>query len=72
MIGGASGYPDGSYEERQAIFEAHKSYTQGLLWFWGHDESIPEAVRNDFLALGLCKDEFIDTDHWPSQVSVTG
>ena len=59
------GYPDGTYAERKAIYEEHRSYTQGLIHFLSTDPSVPEKIRNEWSKWGLCKDEFTDNGGWP-------
>ncbi|MBO4469837.1 MAG: FAD-dependent oxidoreductase [Bacteroidales bacterium] len=64
MIGMNHSYPEASWEERQAIVQAHKDYTLGLLWFMGNDPRVPESIRSEISRWGLPKDEYTDTDHW--------
>lgn len=63
--GANTGYPDGDAETRAAIWQDHIDYTQGMLWFLGHDERVPQALRDQTNTFGLCKDEFTDNAHWP-------
>lgn len=59
------GYPDGSYAERQKIWQYHKDYQMGALWFFTHDPRVPEALRREASTWGFAKDEFADNGHWP-------
>lgn len=70
MIGMNHNYPEASYEEREKIIEAHRSYTFGLLWFLGHDERVPEQIRNEMLRWGLPKDEYVEYGHWTPQLYI--
>lgn len=63
-------WPDGSYAERQAIFEYHKRFTQGLIWFLQNDPRVPEEVAGKWAGWGLPRDEFTDHGHWPRQLYV--
>lgn len=70
MIGANHDYPEGSYQEREAIIQAHKDYTLGLLYFVGHDERVPASLRDEILRWGLPKDEYVETGHWTPQLYV--
>ena len=50
--------------------EHHLRYTQGLLHFLAHDDSVPPHVRNEVAPRGLCADEFVDAGGWPHQLYV--
>jgi hypothetical protein len=63
--GGSTDYPEGDEATRARIWQDHVDYVQGLLWFLGHDERVPEQLRKETLGWGLCRDEFADNDHWP-------
>ena len=45
-------------------------YTKGLLWFVWSDASVPLAIQQEMRTWGLCRDEFVDTAHFPSQLYV--
>jgi hypothetical protein len=64
------GYPDGSYAERARIWERHRNYTSGLLWFLGNDPRVPEKLRAEMLQWGYAKDEFTDNDNFPWQLYI--
>ncbi|HET6879143.1 MAG TPA: FAD-dependent oxidoreductase [Pirellulales bacterium] len=63
-------YPDGDYVTREAIFQEHVRYQQGLMWFLANDPRLPEQVRHAVNRWGLCQDEFTDSGGWPHQLYV--
>ena len=63
--GGNTGYPDGDWTEREKIRRDHIDYIQGMLWFLGNDERVPEELRKEANSWGLCRDEFADHGNWP-------
>lgn len=69
-IGMNHAYPEASREEREEILKAHKDYTLGLLYFYGHDERVPEELREQMLRWGLPKDEYVRTGHWTHQLYI--
>ncbi len=70
MIGMNHSYPEASWTERNRIIKAHRDYTLGLLYFYGHDERVPEKLRSEMLRWGLPKDEYVRTGHWTHQLYV--
>lgn len=70
MIGWSNNYPEASFEERQKIIAAHKSYTQGMLYFLGHDERVPDQIRKEMLSWGYPRDEYRDNGHFTPQLYI--
>jgi len=68
MIGMNWNYPEASYRERKKILKAHLDYTNGLLYFMGHDERVPEEIRNEMLSWGWPKDEYLEFGNMTPQV----
>lgn len=63
-------WPEGSYAERDRIFEEHKRYQMGLWYYLTRDPETPEEVRKRYREWGLPKDEFKQTDGWPHALYV--
>ena len=70
FIGGNYEYPDAEYEKRAEIWQSHEDYVRGFWYFMSTSPRIPEELRKQFLNFGPCKDEFLATGGWPSQLYV--
>ena len=70
FIDGNRGWAEGSWGDREQIFDAHRRYQQGLIWTLANHPRVPQSVREHFAAFGLCRDEFVATGGWPHQLYV--
>jgi cyclophilin family peptidyl-prolyl cis-trans isomerase len=70
LIGGGNRWHAADADERRAIWEAHKQYTLEFLHFLQTDPAVPDKVRKQYAGLGLCRDEFPDTGHFPPALYV--
>jgi hypothetical protein len=53
-------YPDGSYDEREAIIREQEHYQKGLMWTLANHPRVPADVREEVSRWGLAADEFTD------------
>jgi len=69
-IGANYEYPDGNYEVRQRVIERHQVYTKGYLWTLQNNPRVPAPIREWYRQWAWPKDEFVDNDHFPTQLYV--
>lgn len=69
-IGQNYSYPTNNYAERALLWQQHEDYIRGLLTYLATEARVPEVVRTNMQAWGLCRDEFQDTGGWPHQLYV--
>lgn len=65
LLGASWEWPNATQKRRREIWQDHKSYTQGLLWFLANDAAVPAPIREKANTLGLAKDEFTAYGNWP-------
>ncbi len=70
FIGRNYAWPEAAYAERERILQEHLTYQKGLYWFLANDPAVPENLRAVMNRLGLARDEFAETGHWPHQIYV--
>jgi hypothetical protein len=69
-VGLGHAWAGADYEGRQAIFDRHLAYDQGLLWFLGHDPRVAPGIRAAMGRYGLAADEWRSTGGWPPELYV--
>jgi hypothetical protein len=70
FIGANHDWPEASHPQREAIFQAHVTYQQGLQWFLANDPAVPREIREPYSEWGLPMDEFVETGGWPHALYV--
>ncbi len=58
-------YPTNTYAGRQVIWQQHKDYISGLLYYLATSTNVPVNVRTNMQSFGYAKDEFQDNGGWP-------
>ena len=70
LVGEANGWCASDAAGRVKMAEAHKQYTLEFYKFLTTDDAVPTKIRASMVELGLCRDEFPETDHWSPQLYV--
>lgn len=70
LVGEANGWCASDPKGRAVLWEKHKQYTLEFYQFLTTDEAVPAKIRATMAELGLCRDEFLETDYWSPQLYV--
>jgi hypothetical protein len=70
LIGAGNDWHSADEAGRAKIWEAHKQYTLEFVRFLRTDPAVPAKIRAEYAGLGLCKDEFAATGHFPPALYV--
>jgi hypothetical protein len=70
LVGEANGWCASDPKGRAALWEKHKQYTLEFYQFLTTDAAVPAKIRATMAELGLCRDEFPETQHWSPQLYV--
>ncbi|KAL7933084.1 FAD dependent oxidoreductase domain-containing protein [Trichoderma chlorosporum] len=65
-----SNYIEESYEQRAAIANTYKTYTQGFFWTLANHPRVPEELRNSTSTWGYAKDEWTSNGNWPYEIYI--
>lgn len=63
-------WPEAARHHRARLQQFHTDHVAGLMWFLQNDPRVPSAIRANLAMLGLHKDEFRTSGHWPWQIYV--
>lgn len=64
------GWASAGWERKQEIIADHTYFELGTFYYLANDRKVPEAVRKEFSAYGLCSDEFEQFGHVPPQLYI--
>ncbi len=70
LVGEANGWCASDPAGRARLWEKHKQYTLEFYKFLTTDPAVPAKIRETMAELGLCRDEFAETEHWSPQLYV--
>ena len=70
LVGEANGWCASDPAGRAKLWEKHKQYTLEFYKFLTTDRAVPAKIRATMAELGLCRDEFPETQHWSPQLYV--
>ncbi len=69
-IGHSEPWAEASYAERADLYQAHRRWTEGLLWTLVSSDRVPEEIRAEIRRWGPARDEFVETGGYSPQLYV--
>jgi hypothetical protein len=66
--GGIEAWAAASDATRLAIWQQHRAWVSGLLWYLETSSTVPAHIGISLRRWGLCADEFAATGHWPPEL----
>jgi hypothetical protein len=70
LVSEANGWCASDPAGRAKLWDKHKEYTLEFYKFLTTDAAVPAKIRTTMAELGLCRDEFPETEHWSPQLYV--
>jgi hypothetical protein len=70
LVGRCNEWHTANEQGRLKIWEEHQQYTLEIIHFLRTDSAVPQNIRDQFTDLGFCKDEFLETKHFPPALYV--
>lgn len=70
FVGESAAYVEADAATREQIWQAHRDYEQGFLYFLATDPRVPSNIRTAMQSYGYAKDEFTDSGGWPFQLYI--
>lgn len=68
LVGKQDAYVEGDWATRRDVTRQHVEASLGLLYYRQNDPSVPPAVREEWKAWGLPRDEYPDNGHVPYEI----
>jgi len=63
-------WPEAERRYRERLEQFHLDHAKGLIYFLQNDPRVPDHIRDHMKQIGLHRQEFQDSEHWPWQVYV--
>jgi hypothetical protein len=63
-------WPEANRRHRERLERFHLDHAAGFIWFLQNEPRVPARIRERWAKMGLHRDEFADSGHWPWQIYV--